>query len=137
VAGGVVRGAHRESDQTLRPADALDGLHLEVGAGEVCGFLGAGIAAWTGTAVVDAGLPVGAALAAPGTCSRSPSSAVAPPYWPPVSRPRRSRGLSPFTHLATVPDRPVNWPAAAVMTGIGLAAIGAGAAGYRRRDLLR
>ena len=42
---------------------ALDGLRLEVGAGEVCGFLGAGIAAWTGTAVVDAGLPVGAALA--------------------------------------------------------------------------
>jgi len=66
---------------------ALDGLRLEVGAGEVCGFLGAGIAAWTGTAVVDAGLPVGAALAGAWNVLPVASSAVAPPYWPPVSRP--------------------------------------------------
>ncbi|MCY0949080.1 ABC transporter permease [Streptomyces sp. H27-S2] len=43
--------------------------------------------------------------------------------------------LSPFAHLAAVPDVPVNWPAAFLMTLVATLAAAAGVVGYRRRDL--
>ncbi|MFI8515843.1 ABC transporter permease [Streptomyces sp. NPDC085460] len=42
---------------------------------------------------------------------------------------------SPFAHLAAVPDAPVGWLAAMVMTSVGILAALVGAVGYRRRDL--
>ena len=116
---------------------ALDGLHLEVGAGEVCGFSAPESRHGRARPSSTPDSPSARHWPASGTCSRSRRQLWRRRTGRRCRAPRRSRGLSPFTHLATVPDRPVNWPAAAVMTGIGLAAIGAGAAGYRRRDLLR
>jgi ABC-2 type transport system permease protein len=43
--------------------------------------------------------------------------------------------LSPFAHLATVPQAGVNWPATAVMTGVAGLLVLAGLIGYDRRDL--
>ncbi|MFD3675477.1 hypothetical protein [Streptomyces sp. NPDC058613] len=43
--------------------------------------------------------------------------------------------LSPFAHLAAVPDAPVNWPAGFLMTAIAALAAAAGVIGYRLRDL--
>ncbi|WP_327396830.1 hypothetical protein [Streptomyces phaeochromogenes] len=43
--------------------------------------------------------------------------------------------LSPFAHLAAVPDAPVNWPAAFLMTAIATLAAAAGVIGYQLRDL--
>jgi len=66
---------------------ALDGLHLEVGAGEVCGFSAPESRHGRARPSSTPDSPSARHWPAPGTCSRSPSSAVAPPYWPPVSRP--------------------------------------------------
>jgi ABC-2 type transport system permease protein len=43
--------------------------------------------------------------------------------------------LSPFTHLAAVPDAAPDWPAITVLTGIGAVFALLGVAGYSRRDL--
>ncbi len=43
--------------------------------------------------------------------------------------------LSPFAHLAAVPGTPVNWHAAFLMTAMATLAAAAGGVGYRRRDL--
>ncbi|WP_329377061.1 hypothetical protein OG625_06085 [Streptomyces sp. NBC_01351] len=43
--------------------------------------------------------------------------------------------LSPFAHLAAVPDDPVNWSAAFLMTAVAALAAAAGAIGYQLRDL--
>ncbi|MFI8323852.1 ABC transporter permease [Streptomyces sp. NPDC085529] len=43
--------------------------------------------------------------------------------------------VSPFAHLAAVPDAPVGWLAAQLMAAIGVLAVAVGAFGYRRRDL--
>ncbi|MFC9819725.1 hypothetical protein ACFWG6_12625 [Streptomyces erythrochromogenes] len=43
--------------------------------------------------------------------------------------------LSPFAHLAAVPDASVNWPAAILMTAIATLAAATGVVGYQRRDL--
>lgn len=45
-------------------------------------------------------------------------------------------GISPFHHLAGVPVDPLNWPAAFVMTGIGIVLMGAGVVAFTRRDLI-
>ncbi len=44
-------------------------------------------------------------------------------------------GLSPFAHLAPVPDVPPDWPATAVLCGFAVLLTGIGTAGYARRDL--
>lgn len=43
--------------------------------------------------------------------------------------------LSPFAHLAAVPDNQVNWPAAVLMTAIAALAAATGVIGYQLRDL--
>ncbi|MZE49787.1 polyketide antibiotic transporter [Streptomyces sp. SID5770] len=43
--------------------------------------------------------------------------------------------LSPFTHLAAVPDTPVDWTAALLMAAVAAVATAVGAVGYRSRDL--
>ena len=45
-------------------------------------------------------------------------------------------GLTPFAHIGLVPAQPFQAAAAVVMTGIGVAAAGAGLAVFRRRDLI-
>jgi ABC-2 type transport system permease protein len=45
-------------------------------------------------------------------------------------------GLTPFAHIGLVPAQPFQAAAAVVMTGIGVAAAGAGLAVFRRRDLV-
>lgn len=45
-------------------------------------------------------------------------------------------GVSPYAHLAEVPLVPPDWPATVTMTLIAAALATAGAAGYRRRDLM-
>ncbi|WP_280398488.1 polyketide antibiotic transporter [Nocardia carnea] len=52
-----------------------------------------------------------------------------------VGAPGWLREISPFAHLAAVPDTPPDWAATAVITAIGLVLIGAGLYGYTRRDL--
>ncbi len=49
--------------------------------------------------------------------------------------PRWVVDLSPFAHLAPVPLAAPNWPALIVMAVVAMALAGAGAAGFRRRDL--
>ncbi|RKN53278.1 ABC transporter permease [Micromonospora costi] len=131
-------------------------------AGTVFLAISAGFATWAGSAAVDAPLGLGAALAgavnvlavallclgaavlalgwAPRTVALVGAlpaaggfllhvladSTGAPPW---VDR------LSPFTHLAPVPDLPPNWPAAAVMLTTAVALSLLGAIGYQRRDL--
>ncbi|MFF6883765.1 hypothetical protein ACFY9F_11315 [Streptomyces sp. NPDC012421] len=43
--------------------------------------------------------------------------------------------MSPFAHLAAVPDAPADWLAAMTMTAIGVLAVVVGAARYRQRNL--
>ncbi len=43
--------------------------------------------------------------------------------------------LSPFVHLAAVPDAPPNWAATGAFCAIGAALVAVGLAGYTRRDL--
>jgi ABC-2 type transport system permease protein len=122
----------------------------------------AGTATWAGAAAVDAGLPLGAALAgawnvlpivllclgaAVLALGWSPRAVAAVGVLPAVGgflwqvladslrAPAWVGGMSPFAHLAAVPVTTPDRSAAAVMTGI--AALGAvlGAIGYRRRDL--
>ena len=45
-------------------------------------------------------------------------------------------GLTPFAHIGLVPAQPFQAAGAVVMTGIGVAAAGAGLAVFRRRDLI-
>ncbi|RLK25709.1 ABC-2 type transport system permease protein [Micromonospora sp. M71_S20] len=44
--------------------------------------------------------------------------------------------LSPYTHLADVPQATPDWPATAVMVGLAGAALAVGTFGYRRRDVM-
>jgi ABC-2 type transport system permease protein len=122
----------------------------------------AGVATWAGTVVVGADLPLGAALA--GVWNTLPvallclGAAVAALGWLPrwtgaigvlpgaggfllhvtansAGLPAWVDNLSPFAHLATVPQAGVNWPATAVMTGVAGLLVLAGLIGYDRRDL--
>ncbi|SCG54840.1 ABC-2 type transport system permease protein [Micromonospora echinaurantiaca] len=122
----------------------------------------AAVATWLGAVTVGADLPLAAALAgtwnvvplallslgaavlalglgtravaalgmlptAGGFLLQVVADSVAAPGW--VGR------LSPYAHLAAVPEVAPNWPAAAVMLALAGVALGAGAWGYRRRDL--
>jgi ABC-2 type transport system permease protein len=122
----------------------------------------AGVATWAGTVVVGADLPLGAALA--GVWNTLPvallclGAAVAALGWLPrwtgaigvlpgaggfllhvtansAGLPAWVDNLSPFAHLATVPQAGVNWPATAVMTGVAGLLVLVGLIGYDRRDL--
>ncbi|PZG01547.1 polyketide antibiotic transporter [Micromonospora deserti] len=132
------------------------------GAGAAVLLTVAGAATWLGAAAVDADLPVLAALA--GTWNVLPiallclGAAVLALGWAPravaaagalpaaggfllqvvadsTGAPAWVSRLSPFAHLAAVPDTAPNWPASAVMTALAGAALLAGGYGYRRRDL--
>ncbi|MFJ6784716.1 ABC transporter permease [Streptomyces yangpuensis] len=138
--------------------------------GEIAATLGgiivlittAGLATWSGTAAVGAGLhltdalcgawnvlPIallclGTAVCALGWAPRAVAVVGALPAaggfllkviadssgWP-----AWAGQLSPFAHLAAVPNAPVNWPAVLLMTAIATLAAATGAMGYRRRDL--
>ncbi len=122
----------------------------------------AGLATWVGTAIVGAGLTLPTALA--GTVNVLPvallclGAAVLALGWSPravalvgalpavggflvqvvadsIDAPRWFAGLSPFAHLAPVPDSGPDWPATAGMLLIAVLLAGAGGLGYRRRDL--
>ena len=123
----------------------------------------AGLAIWTGAAITGAPLAIDDALAgamnsapiawlavgaatlavgwmpsAVGTigavpvvgrvsCSTSSPKASAAPNW--------VTGLSPFAHLAAVPNAAPDWAAIGAFTAIGAGLVAAGRAGYTRRDL--
>jgi len=125
----------------------------------------AGLAMWLGSTLTGAGLGAGAALA--GALNVAPvallglGAAVLALGWLPsavgaigtvpvaggflldvlarsAGAPNWVVGLSPFTHLAAVPDTAPDWPATAALTAVAaaLAALAAlGAVGYARRDL--
>ncbi|WP_406045869.1 hypothetical protein OG799_16125 [Micromonospora sp. NBC_00898] len=122
----------------------------------------AGTATWLGTAIAGARLPLLAALA--GTWNVLPvvllclGAAVAALGWAPravsalgalpavggfllkvvadsTGAPTWVSSLSPFTHLAAVPDAGPHWRAAVTMAALAVAAAVSGAQGYRRRDL--
>ncbi|MEU4221220.1 hypothetical protein [Actinoplanes sp. NPDC026623] len=122
----------------------------------------AGLAVWTGTATVDAGLSLNDALA--GALNVTPivllslGAAALALGWAPraiaaigalpgaggflwlviadsIHAPAWIRSLSPFAHLAAVPATTPNWHAAAIMTGTAAITVVAGTARYRRRDL--
>jgi ABC-2 type transport system permease protein len=122
----------------------------------------AGLAIWAGAAITAAPLAMDAALAgalnsapiawlAVGAASLAvgwlPSAAGAAGAIPVAggfllnvltkgtSAPWWILGLSPFAHLAAVPDASPDWTAIAVFVLIGIGMVGAGIAGYARRDL--
>ncbi|MGI5151998.1 ABC transporter permease [Plantactinospora sp. CA-294935] len=141
----------------------LLGVELAVTAGgAVVLALAAGLATWAGAVVVDAPLGVGAALA--GTANVLPvallclGAAVLALGWLPDTvglvgslpvvggfllhvaaessgAPAWVGQLSPFAHLAPVPDLPPNLSAGIVMLTLGAVLAMLGAVGYRRRDL--
>ncbi|MFY1693107.1 ABC transporter permease [Plantactinospora sp. WMMB782] len=131
--------------------------------GAVVLTVGAGLAVWAGAAIVDAPLGAGAALA--GSLNVLPigmlclGAAVLALGWLPravslvgalpaaggfllqvtadsVGAPAWVAWISPFAHLAPVPDLPPDWPATAVMLGVAAVLTSVGAVGYQRRDLL-
>ncbi|WBB68466.1 hypothetical protein [Micromonospora sp. WMMD812] len=122
----------------------------------------AGLATWAGATAVDAPLGLGAALA--GALNTLPiallclGAAVLSLGWLPravalvgalpaaggfllqvvadsTGAPAWVGRLSPFAHLAPVPDRAPHWPAAGVMLTVAVLLAVLGAVGYRRRDL--
>jgi ABC-2 type transport system permease protein len=122
----------------------------------------AGMAAWTGTALVDAGLglpkalagtvnvlPVallslGAAVFALGLMPRAVGLVGSLPagggfLWlviaDSVDAPRWVASLSPFAHLATVPAEQPDWPGTFVMLAVAAVLTAAGLWAYERRDL--
>ena len=122
----------------------------------------AGLAIWAGAAITAAPLALDAALAgalnsapiawlAVGAASLAvgwlPSGVGAAGAMPVAggfllnvvtkgtSAPSWIVGLSPFAHLAAVPDAPPDWTATAVFLLIGTGMLAAGIAGYARRDL--
>lgn len=122
----------------------------------------AGLATWAGAAAVGADLSLTAALS--GTYNVLPivllclAAAVLAVGWAPravaaigalpaaggfllqviaetTGAPGWVSNLSPFTHLAAVPDVVANWPAAAVMTAVAATTAIIGVSAYRQRDL--
>ncbi|MFI7577097.1 ABC transporter permease [Micromonospora sp. NPDC049497] len=122
----------------------------------------AGVATWSGAATVGADLPLAAALA--GTANVAPivllclGAAVLALGWRPravlavgvlpgaggflwqvvadsVGAPGWAAGMSPFRHLAAVPDDAPNVPATVVMAVLALLLGVVGVARYERRDL--
>ncbi|MFC3383675.1 ABC transporter permease [Couchioplanes azureus] len=122
----------------------------------------AGLATWAGVAVTPGHLGLGAALG--GVWNTLPvvllsvgAAVLALGWLPPavtavgavptaggflllviaqsVNAPRWVVDVSPFAHVAAVPFTGPDWPATAVMTVVAVALLGAGAIGYRRRDL--
>jgi ABC-2 type transport system permease protein len=110
-------------DAPLGPLDSLAGTLNVLPVAALC--LGAALFAlgWLPRAV----LAVGALPAAGGFLLHVLAGSTDLPGW--LGR------LSPFTHLAAVPGEPANHPAAVVMLLVAAVLGGAGAAGYRRRDL--
>lgn len=122
----------------------------------------AGLATWAGTMTVGAGLGLFAALSGAWNvlpvvflCLGSGALALA---WAPRSVafvgcvpaaggfllnvfadswgwPTWIGQVSPFAHVAAVPDTPVGWLAVMTMTAVGVLAMVVGAVGYRQRDL--
>ncbi|AVT34525.1 polyketide antibiotic transporter [Plantactinospora sp. BC1] len=121
-----------------------------------------GLATWAGATTVDAPLPLSAALT--GTANVLPiallclGAAVLALGWLPravalvgalpaasgfllqvtadsTGAPPWVGRLSPFAHLAPVPDQPPNWPATITMLILAAALTALGAIGYHRRDL--
>ncbi|RKN40286.1 ABC transporter permease [Micromonospora endolithica] len=122
----------------------------------------AGVATWCGAAIVDADLPLTAALAGTGNVAPivvlclgagilalgwTPRAVLAVGVLPgaggfllqvvadSTGAPPWVGGLSPFRHLAAVPDVDPNIPACVVMTVLAVLVGVAGVARYRRRDL--
>ncbi|MGI5521107.1 ABC transporter permease [Micromonospora sp. CA-259024] len=122
----------------------------------------AGLATWAGAAAVDAPLGLDAALAgavnvlpiallglgaavfALGWLPRSVAAVGALPaaggfllrvIADSIGAPGWVGQVSPFAHLAAVPDSAPNWPATAVMVAVAVTLAALGAVGYRRRDL--
>ena len=122
----------------------------------------AGLAIWAGAAITGAPLSIGDALA--GALNSAPiawlavgaatlavgwlPSAVGPIGALPVvggfllnvvtqgsSAPKWMTDMSPFAHLAPVPNAPPDWVAIAVFIAIGAILVALGIAGYTRRDL--
>ncbi|SCL43964.1 ABC-2 type transport system permease protein [Micromonospora citrea] len=122
----------------------------------------AGAATWLGAAVVDADLSLPAALA--GTWNvlpvallslgsavlalgRAPRGVAALGMLPSAGgflltvvadstgAPAWVGRLSPYAHLADVPQTAPNWPATAVMVALAGTAVAVGTCGYRRRDV--
>ena len=148
-----------------RPLSRVRWLLLETGtvAGGCVVLAGvAGLAAWTGTTVVGAGLGAGEALAgvlnvvplavlclgaALLALGRAPSAVGALGVLPAAGGylllvfadtfgwPSWIRALSPFAHLAAVPAEPWNAGGALGMVVVGTVAGAVGLAGYARRDL--
>ncbi|MFJ7263639.1 hypothetical protein ACIQV2_26140 [Streptomyces globosus] len=87
--------------------------------------LGAGVLAlgWTPRAVAL----VGSLPAAGGFLVKVLADSSGLPKW--VAQ------LSPFTHLAAVPDAAAHWPSSLLMVAVAVLATGFGAVGYRLRDL--
>ncbi|MGV9767576.1 ABC transporter permease [Micromonospora tulbaghiae] len=140
-------------------------LAAEVGsasAGAVALALAAGLATWLGTVLVGAGLPLGAALA--GTLNVLPlvllgagaatlAVGAAPRLVPvlgmlptaggflltvvteSVRAPGWIGALSPYAHLAAVPDAAPNWTAQGVLVAAAFALAALGGWAYGRRDL--
>ncbi|MEU7928387.1 hypothetical protein [Micromonospora sp. NPDC049107] len=122
----------------------------------------AAVAAWLGSNLVGAGLPLPAALAgawnvlpvvllslaaAVVTLGHTTQGVVAWGVVPTaggflltvvadsVDAPGWVRGLSPYTHLAAVPSTTPDWPAMAAVVAVAALALLVGLATYRRRDL--
>lgn len=54
---------------------------------------------------------------------------------PLLQLPQWVMNISPFTHIPTVPTQDVRWTPLVVLTGLAVALIAAGVAGFRRRDV--
>ncbi|MCM9083111.1 hypothetical protein OG444_32095 [Streptomyces sp. NBC_01232] len=123
VAGVATWTGTRAVGADLGLASALSGAWNVLPVALLC--LGAGVLAlgWAPRAVTV----IGSLPAAGGFLLKVLAEGSGLPAW--IGR------LSPFAHLAAVPDAPVNWPAALLMTAVATLAAAVGLIGYRLRDL--
>ncbi|MEN3615999.1 hypothetical protein AAH979_41815 [Plantactinospora sp. ZYX-F-223] len=123
VAGLATWAGASAVNAPLRYGDALAGAVNVIPIALLC--LGAAVLAlgWLPPAVA----PLGALPAAGGFLLHVIADSTEAPTW--------VRRLSPFAHLAPVPDLPPNWPATTTMLIIAGTLTILGVIGYRRRDL--
>jgi ABC-2 type transport system permease protein len=121
VVGGVINGA-LVGDMTAGFGDAIGAMVVQIPATLVLGGLAVALFGWLPrfTSLAWAALLVALLLGQLGQLLQLPQWLM---------------DLSPYTHIPLVPTEDVRWTPLIVLTVIAAALIGAGIAGFRRRDV--